>query len=244
MRVGIYIDGYNLYCGARSIVGGAGLPVWRWLDLRGMSQSVIAGRSGWTAARVTRVVYCTARISGSDNPSGQQDQDVYLRALVAAGAVDVIEYGHYVSRVAKSPLAVEGPRGQPQLTMAAWPIMVRDASHQPVTGASFMVKVARREEKGSDVNVAAHLLLDLLHGRIDGAVIISNDSDLAFAVAEARDLVPIGLVNPSPRPPAAKLDVRSTRGVAGHWWYKLTRADLTSSQLPDPDGRITKPAGW
>jgi hypothetical protein len=201
-------------------------------------------RSGWAGAQVVRVAYCTARISGASNPSGQHDQDVYLRALVAAGAADVIEYGHYVSRVAKGPLAVEGRRGQPVLTTAAWPIMVRDANDRPVPDASFMVTVARREEKGSDINVAAHMLLDLLHGRVDGVVIVSNDSDLAYAVAEVRDLVPVGLVNPSTRPPAARLDVRSTRGVGGHWWYKLTRADLVGAQLPDPIGLITKPVGW
>jgi hypothetical protein len=120
--------------------------------------------------------------------------------------------------------------------------MVRDGNHQPVLNAGFMVKVTRREEKGSDVNVPAHVARSL-HQRVDAVVIISNDSDLAFAVAE-RDLVPVGLVNPSPRPPAAKLDVRSTRGMTGHWWYKLTRVDLTATQLPDQVGNLTKPAGW
>jgi hypothetical protein len=38
-------------------------------------------------------VYCTARIDGASNPSGQADQDVYLKALMAAGSVDHIEYG-------------------------------------------------------------------------------------------------------------------------------------------------------
>lgn len=244
MRVGVYIDGYNLYYGGRSIMGGSGLPGWRWLNLRQLSDTVVGQRSRWSHAHVTRVVFCTARISGASNPSGQRDQDVYLRALVAAGAVDIIEYGHYVSRVAKGPLAVEGQRGQPVLSTAAWPVMVRDSNDVPVPGATFMVKVARREEKGSDVNVAAHMLLDLLHQRVDAAVVVSNDSDLAYAVSEARDLVPVGIVNPSPRPPAARLDVRSGRGVGGHWWYRLTRADLVGSQLPDPIGHITKPAGW
>src|SRR5690606_6325141 len=136
-----YIDGYNLYYGARSIMGGPGLPGWRWLDLRRLAEQVVASRSGWSGARVDRVVYCTARISGASNPSGQQDQDVYLRALAAANAVDVIEYGHYVARVATAPLAVEGSRGQPVLTTAAWPIMVRDRNQAPVPDAGFMVKV-------------------------------------------------------------------------------------------------------
>ena len=130
------------------------------------------------------------------------------------------------------------------LTTAAWPVMVWDSSDRAVSDATFMVKVARREEKGSDVNVAAHMLLDLLHQRVDAAVVVSNDSDLAFPVSEARDLVPIGVVNPSPRPPAAKLDVRSTRGVPGHWWYKLTKSDLITAQMTDAVGNLTRPVGW
>jgi hypothetical protein len=72
-------------------MGGPGLAGWRWLDLRALAANVVSQRSGWPGAQVTRVVYCTARISGASNPSGQRDQDVYLRALRATGAVDVIE---------------------------------------------------------------------------------------------------------------------------------------------------------
>ena len=41
MRVGIYIDGYNLYYGGRGICG-RGVDGWRWLDLRAMLEAVIA----------------------------------------------------------------------------------------------------------------------------------------------------------------------------------------------------------
>ena len=59
------------------------------------------------------MVYCTARIDGVSNPSGQADQDVYLKALLAAGSVDHIEYGTYVARVKMAPLAVKDERGRP-----------------------------------------------------------------------------------------------------------------------------------
>ena len=58
---------------------------------------------------------------------------------------------------------------------------------------------AGKAKKGSDVNVAAHLLVDVLTGVVDGAVVISNDSDLEFPVSYARtrvaagcDLCPVG----------------------------------------------------
>lgn len=122
--------------------------------------------------------------------------------------------------------------------------MIQDANACPVPGARFMVSVARREEKGSDVNVAAHLLLDLLHRRIDAAVVISNDSDLAFPVAQARDLVPVGLINPTRGYPAGALNDSPDRGVGGHWWYQLTAGDLTAAQLPAKIGNVTRPDGW
>ena len=54
----------------------------------------------------------------------------------------------------------EGPTGRPRLVRPHWPLVVQDDRGEPVSGAVFMVSYADREEKGSDVNVAAHLLPD------------------------------------------------------------------------------------
>jgi len=157
MRVGFYVDGYNLYYGGRGLMGGRGKPGWRWLDLRKLAQDVVRRRSGWLNASVERVVLCTARISSAaGNPSSAQDQDVYLRALRAAGSVDVVEYGYYRRKVAKGVLATDGAQGRPNVTVAAWPVKVLDAGDRPVNDARFLVSVAQWEEKGSDVNVASH----------------------------------------------------------------------------------------
>jgi hypothetical protein len=244
LRVSVYIDGFNLYYGGRDLMGGRGVPGWKWLDLRTLAENLTAQQSGWPNAQVARVVYCTARIDGSSNPSGPADQEVYLRAIQAAGAVDEIALGYYVNRVTYAPLATKDRRGRPVLTSAAWPVQVIDANGHQVPGARFMVSVARREEKGSDVNVAAHMLLDLIHQRTNGAVVISNDSDLAYPLSEARKLIPIGLVNPSPNRLAGALKGDKTDGVGGHWWHQLTAADLTSAQLPDPAGKLGKPYDW
>jgi len=70
--------------------------------------------------------------------------------------------------------------------------MVQDANGNPVPDAKFMISYANREEKGSDVNVAAHLLVDVLTGVVDAAVVVSNDSDLEFPVFYARTRVAAG----------------------------------------------------
>jgi uncharacterized LabA/DUF88 family protein len=94
-----------------------------------------------------------------------------------------------------------------------------------------MVSYASREEKGSDVNVAAHLLLDVLAGAVDGAVVISNDSDLRFPVQQARQHVPVGIVNPSRDYLAGDLRGSADSGAGRHWWARLLPADLTSQAL-------------
>src|SRR5215471_8409305 len=103
MRIGVYVDGFNLYYGARGLCG-RGTPGWRWLDLRSLASDLVGRRMSWAGARVDRVVYCTARIDGAANPSGHADQDIYLKALLASGSADHIEYGTYVSRVKTAPL--------------------------------------------------------------------------------------------------------------------------------------------
>ena len=243
MRIGVYIDGFNLYYGARGLCG-RGTPGWRWLDLRGLATVLIGRRTGWRNARVERVVYCTARIDGAANPSGHADQDIDLKALVAAGSVDHIEYGTYVSRVKTAPLAVKDPQGRPRLVGPAWPVMIQDGRGGPVGNAVFMVSYANREEKGSDVNVAAHLLLDVLGGGVDGALVISNDSDLRFPVEQARSRVPVGVVNPSRNYLAGDLRGDASAGAGRHWWGKLSASDLRGHQLPDPVGRYRRPQGW
>ncbi|MBM7331457.1 hypothetical protein JS562_52325, partial [Agrobacterium sp. S2] len=75
------------------------------MDLRTLAHQLVSDRAAWDDPQVTRVVYCTARISGSDNPAGQREQDVYLRALLAHRAVDEIAMGTYVARVTTAPLA-------------------------------------------------------------------------------------------------------------------------------------------
>lgn len=107
-----------------------------------------------------------------------------------------------------------------------------------------MVSYARREEKGSDVNVASHLLVDVLTGQVDAALVISNDSDLKFPIAYARTRVPVALINPSRNYLAGALKGNARDGVGGHWWHQLTEADLHSSQLPNPIGNYSRPAGW
>jgi hypothetical protein len=55
MRVGVYVDGFNLYYGARGLAG-RGTPGGRWLDLCGLAADLVGRRSSWAGAEVTRLL--------------------------------------------------------------------------------------------------------------------------------------------------------------------------------------------
>jgi hypothetical protein len=105
------------------------------------------------------------------------------------------------------------------------------------------VKVIKTEEKGSDVNLATHLLHDAHRGLFDIAVVISNDSDLLEPIKLVRQHLKkqVGVLNPHPNP---------SRALLPHIdFIKQIRAGvLKTAQFPstlvDAHGTFTKPATW
>lgn len=245
MRVGVYVDGYNLYYGGRKVCG-RGRAGWRWLNLRELAYSVAT----WQGASIERVVYCTARVNSAESPSASNDQSIYIRALQATNSIDVLELGRYVAWPKTDPLTDVDAKGRARVIQPdgteTWdprlPITrATDCNGTPMLQAT----VRRREEKGSDVNVATHLLHDVLTGCIDAAIVISNDSDLSLPLKMSRQRVPLGTVNPGTNPLAGALKGLPAEGVGGHWWRPLSAADYNSHQLPNHiGGTIHRPAGW
>jgi hypothetical protein len=107
-----------------------------------------------------------------------------------------------------------------------------------------MVSYLDREEKGTDVNLATHLLVDVLDQRVDAAIVISNDSDLALPLRVARVNVPVGLLNPGAGPLAGRLRGLPFEGARDHWWRRIERADYQASQFPKRVGTLCRPDGW
>lgn len=243
MRIGAYVDAFNLYYGARHLCG-RGSAGWRWLDVRRLVEAVHARSGHWPGATVEKVVYCTARVSGRINPAGQREQDTYLKALVGHGAVDHIEYGTYVARTKRSLLAEQDSHGRPVVVTSWPPVIVKDGQNADVPDARFLVQTQNIEEKGSDVNVATHLLLDAAGGQIDAALVISNDSDLRLPIHRVRDMIPAATVNPTSRPCAGDLRGVTDSGAGNHWWAQLTTGDLYSAQMPGAVGPYHRPAEW
>lgn len=244
MRVGVYVDAYNLYYGMRSQCG-RGTAGWRWLDVRALADSLC----GWTDSTIHRVVYCTARVDPTESQSAYTDQDVYLKALHAHKSIDVLQLGRYVARAKRAPLATQTRKGGALLVAPTgsetWSSNIPIQAKTNTEGVAFLQATVRmREEKGSDVNVATHLLADVFRREVEAAIVISNDSDLALPLSIARSLVPVGTVNPGDKPLAGALRGLRNEGPGRHWWATLSPNHYYGHQMPDPVGRWSKPSDW
>ena len=109
--------------------------------------------------------------------------------------------------------------------------------------ASSYVRVIKTEEKGSDVNLATHLVYDACKGRFECAAVVSKDSDLLEPIRLVRQELglPVGLLNPGKRKSLALLPHID-------FIKEIRRGVLMASQFPheleDANGRFRKPATW
>ncbi len=186
---------------------------WRWLDLPALFAKVLQPHH-----EILKVKYYTARVSSTlVDKSKPQRQDVYLRALQRYRPEVEVYFGHFLSHPVTAPLA------------------------QPV-GKVRTATVIGTEEKGSDVNLAVHLLNDSWLDAYDCAVVVSNDSDIAEAMRLVRQQhgKRIGLVTPGSR--------GTSRQLLAHADFarRIRTAALRYAQLPDqiPGTNIRKPARW
>ncbi len=227
MRTNVYIDGFNLYYGLLR-----GSPH-KWLNLEDFCDRLLPKN------QVQRIVYCTAKVEPRPHdPDQPVRQLTYLRALASLPRVEVV-LGTFLSSVVRQPLVETDPAtGRPLRDTNNQPVLKTDANGSVVTDL-----ILKTEEKGSDVNLAAHLLRDAYRGHCDCAVIVSNDSDLLTPVRMARNdcgLI-IGLVPPRPKGSSELKQLANFR-------VDPRAHILAASQFPatfaDPNGTIHKPASW
>jgi uncharacterized LabA/DUF88 family protein len=187
---------------------------YKWLDISKLCQFLLPKNKIIKIKYFTALV--TARPSDPDQPNRQL---LYLRALRTIPNLEII-YGHFLEHEIMMPTA------------------------NPLPGSPKYVRVIKTEEKGSDVNIAAHMINDGHNGRYQVAVIISNDSDLVEPVKIVRQElnIPVGILNPIPDHPSQELRKFATfvkpirKGVLA--------ASLFPPQLEDSTGKFYKPPNW
>ncbi len=166
---------------------------------------------------IQSIKFFTAKVSARpDDPQLPARQQIYFRALRTIPNITLI-YGHFLTH--------------------SVPMILTES--KPVK----RVWVDKTEEKGSDVNLASHLLHDGFKGLYDVAVIITNDSDLAEPIRIVRQVLnlPIGILNPH------SMHSKTLQQYAT-FVKRIRQSFLISSQfhdkLQDGKGEFHKPDGW
>jgi uncharacterized LabA/DUF88 family protein len=214
MLTNVYIDAFNLYYGALK-----GTP-YKWLDLPKLCQLLLPKN------KIQKIKYFTALVgTRPDHPGSDIRQSAYLRALGTFPNVSVIK-GHYLSHPVWMP------------TYESYRRAMRKS------GKVKFVQVLKTEEKGSDVNLATHLLYDGCKKEYEVAVVISNDSDLLEPVRIlTQELnLPVGVINPGQLHPSQVLLKAAT------FFKTIRQGVLAACQLPasmtDANGTFHKPPSW
>jgi uncharacterized LabA/DUF88 family protein len=187
---------------------------YKWLDLKAVFAALLQPHH-----RITALKYFTALVSGKRDPQQPIRQQTYWRALRVTTPELTIYRGSFLTHPVKMPLA------------------------QP-SGNQKYATVLKTEEKGSDVNLAVHLLNDAWLDAYDCAVIVSNDSDLAEAMRLIKSHHPnkkLGLVFPRHKGHPSR-ELMQYADFQKHLGEKL----LAACQFPTPipGTTIHKPVTW
>lgn len=193
---------------------------YKWLDLESFAFEFLR-----EAQRVEKVRYFTARVAGQQAPGAPGRQQAYLNALSSLPDCE-IHFGNFLSKTSRKPKVLSDG------------------------GVGPTVEVHLTEEKGSDVNLATHLVNDAHLNNFDVALVLSQDSDLLEPIRIVKDMgKPVGLIwlEPSTRtstkPSRYHREAASFIKHARTTHYKRCQFD---NPVTDVSGKIIakKPAIW
>jgi len=162
---------------------------------------------------IQKIKLFTARVSGKFDPTKPVRQDTYFRALRTLKTVEIIE-GTFSFRKKRIHITQD-------------------------VDLYAMIP----EEKGTDVNLATHLVNDAYKKCFQTAIIVSNDSDLAGAVKIVTQevILKVGIFNPYPSFAKELTRYCTFQGPVREW-------AIRNSQFPrvltDSVGQFNKPPSW
>ena len=232
MATGIYIDGLNLYYGALR-----NTP-YRWLDLERFCHLLLP------QDQIGTIRYFTAPIYLRHDANSRTRQSVYLRAIRTTPLVH-IHLGHFISTEKWRAIAENSSKPsesfQPKFRPERLFRYIWADTRSRRQGDANLAKVVIEQEKGTDVNLAAHLINDCARNLVDRALVISNDSDLSGALQIARTFVDdIGILNPhvqrtsSYLKKSAKFEIHLRESTLSRSQFPQTLTVLNGKQISRP----------
>ena len=216
MKTVVYIDGFNLYYLALKSTRH------KWLNLNALCEAVLP-----KACDIVAINYYTARVTIRRNSTSQKDQNTYFSALKTLPNL-YMHLGNF--------------QATKKWMFLVQPVEFRPTIQTPPQPNPEFGRVVKTEEKGSDVNLGAHLVRDAFTGAFEHAVVITNDTDLKepLRIVTQEAKLPVTLLAPSDNP------AEELKRLVTH--FRHLRPYLGVSQFPDevmgPKGPITKPVDW
>lgn len=187
---------------------------YKWLNIRTLCECLLDPLN-----QIDTIKYFTAFVSGTANdPDKPHHQQAYIRALRHTCPETQVIKGLFRTHEVTKRLVT------------------------PINGHRHAL-VYDTTEKGSDVNLAVHLLNDAWRDKYDCAIVISGDSDLAESIRLVRQQHPkkvVGVIAPGKRSMSKEL-VKAASFVRA-----VSTSALAASQLPNaiPGTSINKPTDW
>ena len=188
---------------------------YKWLNILELAKDLLDPED-----TIDMVRYFTARVSPrAGNAEAPRHQQLYLNAISTLPEVE-IHYGRFLPKDKWRPIA------------------------HPTWEPKVMVQVHDTEEKGSDVNLAVHMLNDGLKGQYDAALLMSQDTDLCEPMRMVQENGQIiGLVCLDGRQPNKRLKKHAS------FVRHISAARLAGAQFPEvlkdkKGGEIRRPEDW
>jgi uncharacterized LabA/DUF88 family protein len=243
-RIAVFVDGFNLY------------------------YALLDSTFSRPEDEVVGIKYFSAMVDGADDPQRPLRQQVYLRALQMDGRVSV-HIGNFLRKTIDRPIErifipdhelllpdalVTVPSGVHKTIDRAGVyrdlcVFSRDSSINEVVTRPVFARVLTREEKGSDVNLAVHMLHGAWRNEYDQAVVLSNDADLIAPIQMIRD--DLGKIATVCYVPQNRRATRVSSGLqnAASGVLHISWAKLRAHQYPDSislrnGSVIRKPPDW
>ncbi|MBS1769279.1 MAG: NYN domain-containing protein [Acidobacteria bacterium] len=166
---------------------------------------------------INKIKYFTARVSARpSDPDQPTRQNTYFRALQTVPEIEIIE-GSFLTKEVTMPVAHTSPQQY--------------------------VRVIKTEEKGSDVNLAVHLLNDAFKRDFELGVMITNDSDLLepLKIVKYELGLPVGIVNPQKHP---SFHLKQHATFIKTLRQGVVKASQFATTLNDAHGTFHKPEKW
>ncbi|MCE5273213.1 NYN domain-containing protein [bacterium] len=216
----VYIDGFNFYYGVFHKRDST--RSYKWIDYVKLSELLLQGYD------IIKVKYFTALVDSHWDSSKSTRQQCHWKAMESIGKQRLqIILGNYRTDPLTRPIAK---------------CQYSTDKNSPTPNAIWIIN---KEEKGSDVNLATHLVFDGCRNLYETALVMTNDSDLTEALRIVTKELGKEVILLNPHAFRGKPTSRPLQ-LLGLNMRTVRMGALRAAQLPDPipGTNIHKPLEW